>query len=68
MEFSYPGTSLFTPDGREVVAWSVEEFGSFKMKGYTETRPIAVVVPIAEAKPKAKPVKAPVVAPEPKSA
>ncbi len=64
MEFSYPGTSLFSPEGREVVAWSVEEFGSLKMKGYTETRPVAVVVPIAEAKHKAKPAKAPVVGPE----
>lgn len=57
MNFQYPGTSLFTPDGIEVVAWSVEEFESLKGQGYTDEKP-AVVEPaieqIAEASPKPK--------------
>ncbi len=70
MEFQYPSTSLFTPEGREVVAWSVEEFGSLKMQGYTETRPVVVVPevkPKTEVKPKAVKV-ASIAAAEPKSA
>ncbi len=69
MEFQYPATSLFTPEGREVVAWSVEEFGSLKMQGYTETRPVTVpeAKPKVETKPKAVKV-VPIAAAEPKSA
>lgn len=37
--FSYPTTSLFTPEGREIVAFSVEEYAAKIAEGCTDTPP-----------------------------
>ncbi len=66
--FQYPTTSLFTPEGREIVAFSVEEYAAKIEQGCTDERP-AVVEVIAEPAPKAKRGKAVIsISPDPEAA
>ena len=72
MEFSYPTSSLFTPDGREVVVFSVEEWAQKQAAGLVTERP-AIVEPaseqIAHVAPKARRGKAVIaISPEPDAA
>ena len=54
MEFSYPTSSLFTPDGREVVVFSVEEWQQKQAEGLVTERPYVAPKPISELKFKRK--------------